>query len=128
MEKNFISDETQSFATSLGSNWDLNLPLAPWHGGLFERLVRSTKTLLKKDLQNYRLSCDQMQTVLFEVEMILNNRPLTYVYPDEIENALTPNHLLFSRILTSITDRNTAIQFSTQLLINFGIDGTRSTL
>ena len=50
MKKNFISDETQSFATSLGINWDLNLPLAPWHGGPFERLVRSTKTLLKKDL------------------------------------------------------------------------------
>ena len=27
--KNFISDETQSFATNLGINWDLNLPLAP---------------------------------------------------------------------------------------------------
>ena len=54
--KNFISDETQSFATNLGVNWDLNLPLSPWNGGFFERLVRSTKTLLKKDLQNYRLS------------------------------------------------------------------------
>ena len=50
-----------------------------------------------------------MQTVLFEVEMILNNRPLTYVYLDEIGNALTPNHLLFSRTLTSISDRNTPI-------------------
>ena len=69
-----------------------------------------------------------MQTVLFEVEMILNNRPLTYVYTDKIENALTPNNLLFSRILTSTTDRNKTIQFSTQLLINFGIDGTSSTL
>ena len=55
-----------------------------------------------------------MQTVLFEVEMILNNRPLTYVYPDEIENALTPNHVLFGRTLTSTSDRNTPIQFSTQ--------------
>ena len=79
-------------------------------------------------MQNYRLSCDQMQTVLFEVEMILNNRPLTYVYTDKIENALTPNNLLFSRILTSTTDQNKTIQFSTQLLINFGIDGTSSTL
>ena len=79
-------------------------------------------------MQNYRLSCDQMQTVLFEVEMILNNRPLTYVYTDKIENALTPNNLLFSRILTSTSDRNKTIQFSTQLLINFGIDGTSSTL
>ena len=69
-----------------------------------------------------------MQTVLFEVEMILNNRPLTYVYTDKIENALTPNNLLFSRILTSTTDQNKTIQFSTQLLINFGIDGTSSTL
>ena len=33
MEKNSISDETQSFAIYLGINWDLNLPLAPWHGG-----------------------------------------------------------------------------------------------
>ena len=45
--KNFISVETQSFATNLGIKWDLNLPLAPWHGGFFERLVRSTKTLLE---------------------------------------------------------------------------------
>ena len=62
-EKNCISDETQSFATNLGINWDLNLPLAPWHGGSFERLVRCTRTLLKKDLQNYRLSYDEMQAV-----------------------------------------------------------------
>ena len=67
-EKNCISDETQSFATNLGINWDLNLTLnitlrAPWHGGSFERLVRCTKTLLKKDLKNYRLSYDEMQAV-----------------------------------------------------------------
>ena len=112
--ENFISDETQSFATNPGIDQDLNLPLAPWHERFFDRLVRSTKTLLKKDLQNYRLSYNQIQTVLFEVEMILNNRPLTYVYPDEIKNALTPNHLLFGRTLTSTSDRNTPIQFSTQ--------------
>ena len=39
--KNFISGETQFFATNLGINWDLNLPLAPRH--VFERLIRSTK-------------------------------------------------------------------------------------
>ena len=55
-----------------------------------------------------------MQTVLFEVEMILNNRPLTYVYPDEIENALTPNHLLFGRMLTSSSYQDTPIQYQAQ--------------
>ena len=47
--------------------------------------------MLIKDWQNYRLIYDEMQTVLFEVEMILNNLPLTNVYPDETENAQTPN-------------------------------------
>ena len=61
--KNCISDETQSFDTNLEINWDLNLPLAPWYGESFKRLVRCTKTLLKKDLQNYRLSYDEMQAV-----------------------------------------------------------------
>ena len=70
--------------------------------------------MLKKDLQNCRLSYEVIQTVLFEFEMILNNRPLTYVHPDEIENALTPNHLLFGRTLTSTLDRNTPIQFRAQ--------------
>ena len=50
--KNFISDETWLFAINLGINWDLNLPLAPWHEGFFECLVRTTKTLLKNNLQN----------------------------------------------------------------------------
>ena len=107
--KNFISDETQSFATNLEINWDLDLTIAPWPGGFFERLVRNTKTLLTKDLQNYKLSYDEMQTVLLEVETILNDCPVTNVYPDEMENALKPNHLLFGRTLTSTSYRNTQI-------------------
>ena len=42
-------------------------------------------------LKNYKL--------LFEVELIFNNKPLTYVYPNTIETSFTPNHLLFSRQL-----------------------------
>ena len=33
----------------------------------------------------------------FEFEMIINNAPVTYVYPNTIETCLTPNHLLFGR-------------------------------
>ena len=39
----------------------------------------------------------ELQTVLFEVELIINNAPLTYVYPNTIETCLIPNHLLFGR-------------------------------
>ena len=44
---------------------------------IFERLVKSVKDLLIKNLKGSRLSYEEMQTVLFECEAILNNRPLT---------------------------------------------------
>ena len=40
-----------------------------------------------------------MQTVLFECEAILNNDPLTYIYPRDLTSWLTPNHLLYDRVI-----------------------------
>ena len=57
------------------------------------------KLLLKKQLKTYRLNYEQMQTVLQEIEAIVNNQPLTYVYPTELKTYITPNHLLFGRTL-----------------------------
>ena len=37
--------------------------------------------------------------MLFQVKLIINNDPLTYVYPNTIETCLTPNYLLFGRQL-----------------------------
>ena len=39
---------------------------------------------------------EELQTMLFEIELTINNKPLTYIYPNTIE---TPNHLLFDRQL-----------------------------
>ena len=96
---NFNARDSQSFINSLGVTWHTNLPLAPWYGGFFERLVKSTKELLRKELKTYKLNYEQLQTILFEVETIINNRPITYFYDDESEICLTPNHLLFGRNL-----------------------------
>ena len=45
---------------------------------------------------------EELQTVIFEVKLIINNAPLIYVYPNTIETCLTPNHLLFDRELPYI--------------------------
>ena len=71
----------------------------PWQKGFFERLVRSTKILLRKELGNLKLNYEQLQTVLLETETILNNKPLTYYYADENEPCLTSNHMLYRRAL-----------------------------
>ena len=42
---------------------------------------------------------EQIQTKLFEVELIINNAPLIHVYPNTIKTCLTTNYLLFGRQL-----------------------------
>ena len=96
---NFVSSHTQSLVNSLGFSWHTNLPLAPWHGEFFERLLKSTKDVLHKELKLYRLTYNELQRVLYEIEAILNNRPITYCYEDESACCLTSNHLLYGRTL-----------------------------
>ena len=78
----------------------MNLSLTPWHWGFFERLAKSVKDLLIKDLKGSRSSYEEMQTVLFECQAILNNRPLTCIYPTDLTSCLTPNHLLYGCVIT----------------------------
>ena len=67
---------------------------------------------------------EELQTVLLEVELIINNKPLTYVYPNAMETCFTPNHLLFGRQLlyssntTSTVVRNLTVLSSTTNKIN----------
>ena len=57
--------------------WTFNLEKAPWWGGVFERLVKSVKRCLKKTIRGARLTYEELLTVISEVEMILNCRPLS---------------------------------------------------
>ena len=55
------------------------------------------------------LFCDhleKLQTVLFEAELIIINKPLIYVYPNTIETA---NHLLFGRQLLYSSNIRSAV-------------------
>ena len=75
------------------------MPLSPWYGGFFECLVRSTKELSQEALKGCRLNYEELQTVLLETETVLNNRPLTHYFHEELEDFLSPNHMLFGRSL-----------------------------
>jgi len=104
--KAFISEETQNFATSSNIIWKFNLELAPWLGGFFERMVKSVKRCLKKILVNARLTFQEMLTTLSEIELIINNRPLTHIYDELTEPPLTPNNLIYGRTVNRVVDNN----------------------
>ena len=73
----FIANETQLFSAGRNIKWHFNVPLAPWHGGFFERLVGVVKGILKKQLKNARLTYEELLTIFVEIERIVNNRPIT---------------------------------------------------
>ena len=86
----FEAPEVTSFLNDRRIEWRFNLAKAPWWGGFFERMGKSTKRCLKKQLGNERLTYEELFTVLIEVEAVLNSRPLTYVYAQDIEEPLNP--------------------------------------
>ncbi|CAB3980680.1 RNA-directed DNA polymerase from mobile element jockey [Paramuricea clavata] len=86
--------------------WSFNLEKAPWWGGFFERLVGSLKRCLKKTIGKARLSYDELVTAVTEAESILNSRPLSYVSSEDVEEPLTPAHLLSGRWILSLPDRH----------------------
>lgn len=94
--------------------WKFNLEKAPWWGGFFERMIKSTKRCLKKALGKVCLTYEELLTILTEVECILNSRPLTYLYPNDLEEPLTPSHLISSKRLLPDTTRSGADNSSTR--------------
>ena len=47
------------------------LPGSPWWGGFYERLMRSVKMSLKKNLGKSLLGYEELETVLLKIEIYL---------------------------------------------------------
>ena len=93
----FVADETRQFATNNFIEWKYNVPCSPWMGGVWERLGSCVKKCLKRTIGRRRINFVELQTLVYEVEAILNNRPICNDYEDDIDSVLTPNHLIFGR-------------------------------
>jgi hypothetical protein len=67
-------------------------------GGIWERIIRSIRRILKALLQGQKVNDESLVTFMAETERILNDRPLTRQedHPNDLE-PLTPNKLLLLR-------------------------------
>jgi len=62
--------------------WQFIPKHTPWFGGFWEHLIGLTKNTLKKTLGRTHATLESLQTIIVEVEALLNDCPITYVSSD----------------------------------------------
>lgn len=78
--------------------WKFNPPAASSMGGVWERMIRSIRKILRVLLKAQQVNDETLLTFMTHVEAVLNSRPLTCCSDDPRDaEPLTPNHLLLLR-------------------------------
>ena len=79
--------------------WHASPERAPHFGGLWEAAVKSAKLHLIRVIGTQRLTYEEFNTILTQVEACLNSRPLVSITSPSIDgvDALTPAHFLLQR-------------------------------
>ncbi|XP_013888252.1 uncharacterized protein LOC106535729 [Austrofundulus limnaeus] len=89
IEKHLLQQETQ---------WKFNPPTASHMGGVWERQIRSVRSILMNLTRQQTLDDEGLMTFFCIVEKIVNGRPLTKLSEDPRDGQpLTPNDLLLLR-------------------------------
>ena len=94
--------EVQQHLSDLHTEWVFILEKAPWWGGFYERIIQSVKGCLKRVIGKAKLTHDELVTVLVEVEATLNSCPISYLSSEDLDEPLTPSHLLIGHRVLSL--------------------------
>ncbi|KYN07859.1 hypothetical protein ALC62_01165 [Cyphomyrmex costatus] len=87
--------------------WKFIPPNAPHFGGLWEGAVKSAKYHMARIVGKAHLNFEEMQTVLADIEAVLNSRPLTQLSNDPNDlSYLSPGHFLVGTALNSLPCRD----------------------
>lgn len=102
------NEQSKEVVTALikdGTQWHFIPPHAPHFGGLWEAGVKSTKHHLKRILGETRIQHQPFNTMLTQIEAVLNSRPLCPLTadPDDLQ-VLTPGHFLIGRPLNVLPE------------------------
>lgn len=88
-------------------SWKFIPPRSPNFGGIYEAGIKSTKFHLRRVIGNASLTFEEFNTVLSQVEAILNSRPLCPLTSNSDDpTPLTPAHFLIGKTLTSIPEQD----------------------
>jgi hypothetical protein len=100
------SETTQKIVNEMakeGIQWHFNPPKGAHFGGIWEANIKCAKYHLIRVLKETKLVYEDYETILTQIEAILNSRPLCKLSENSEEGeALTPGHFLIGRTLISL--------------------------
>ena len=93
--ENWNREQIHDFLLQRRIDWSFNPPGVSHFGGVWERLIRSIRKILKGLCNEQVLTDESLNTLMCEVENIINSRPITCCSDDPSDlESLTPNHFL----------------------------------
>ena len=96
--KEWNRDQIHESLLQQGINWRFNPPTASHMGGVWERQIRTVRTLILNLFNQQLLNDKSLLTLMCNIESIINGRPITKLSDDPDDPLpLTPNHLLLQR-------------------------------
>ena len=103
-----VQEDPQCCEYILNNNirWHFITPLSPWKGGYYERMVGTVKSSLRRAVGRRILSLEEYQTMICEVEGVVNTRPLTYLYAEAGTKILRPVDFLLPEVHLTMPSRN----------------------
>ena len=97
-------DKIHTFSCREGIEWDVNKSAnAPWENGCSEALIKQVKRNLILSIGTNILTFSDLQTILFEVACLLNERPIGTKTTDPNEGSyLCPNDIILGRATSNV--------------------------
>lgn len=97
------SELIQRECSQQGITWHFNPARASHFGGLWEAGVKSVKTHLHRAFKETKLTYEEFNTIITQIEACLNSRPLCAISDDPGDyEALTPGHFLIEHALNTM--------------------------